>query len=287
MAGEQITSNGQIEWHGLLMGPGTDYDVITIAGWYGAPGSRRVTIDRPGRHGGLPGELRAAERVIEAEIAFGGLGEGFRTAREAIAAALAWDENPVEEPLVIQMDGVPTLVNARVINAAMPTPTSVYNQGEGFASVQWVATDPRRYGVALRSTSTGLPEPVNSGLPFPLGFPLDFGEGAAGGSMTMYNDGNVPAWPIWEIVGPITGPIITCQATGDRLEFNSTFEVADGQTLRIDTDTGQVTLGTTSRADQLDVAQWFPIPPGSKEVRFTASGGTGMLIGYVRDAYLA
>lgn len=290
MAGEQITTDGQVEWNGLLMGPGTDYDLITISGWYGAPGSNRVTINRPGRHGGLPGQLRATERVIEAEFAFGGelLSGSFASVRSAAAAAFAWDENPVEQELAVRMDGLSTLVNARVINYEMPTATSTYNQGEGFIAVQWVATDPKRYGIDLKTYSTELPDPIETGLAFPLAFPLSFGvDVEVGGSVVLVNNGNAHAWPVWEVIGPITGPVITCQETGNVLQFNSDFEVADGQVLRIDTDTGRVTLGGVNRRNELAVAEWFSIPPrpSGKEVRFTASGGSGTLVGYVRDAY--
>lgn len=290
MAGEQITTDGQVEWNGLLMGPGTDYDLITISGWLGAPGSDRVTINRPGRHGGLPGQLRATERVINAEFAFGGelLTASFAQVRDVMAMAFAWNENPVEQELVVRMNGLATVVNARVINFDMPTVTSTYNQGEGFASVQWVATDPKRYGTSLKTYSTELPPAIETGLSFELAFPLSFGEDVeVGGSMVLVNNGNAHAWPVWEVIGPITGPVITCQETGNVLQFDTDFEIADGQVLRIDTDTGTVTLGGVNRRTELAEAEWFSIPPRSsgKEVRFTASGGTGTLVGYVRDAY--
>lgn len=288
MAGELITADAQLEWHGVAMGPGTDIGLTGITGWYGLPGARRITFDRPGRHGGLPGELRAGERVVEAQLLFHDVGDAasFTATRRALAAALAWSENPVEEPLVVRLDGETTMVSARVLAFDLPT-TLDYVRGFATGAVQWVATDPRRYGMVLRSASTKLAAPIEGGLAFPLAFPLDFGPGLAGGTITLHNNGNTPASPVFEVIGPITGPIITCQETGARLLFRDDFTIGTGQRLRIDTDTGVVMLGAANRRNELTVADWFTVPAGgSKLIRFTASSGTGSLVGFVRDAYM-
>jgi hypothetical protein len=285
MAGELVARNGDIEWAGLLIGAGSAYAVNSITGWYGAPGARRVSTDRPGRHGALPGELRASERIIEAEIRIR-QGVNFSAARDALAAALAWSENPVEEPLVIQLDGTASLVNARVVNFELPTPAR-YGVGYGPASIQWAASDPKRYSLALQQETAGLPEASSSGLAFPLAFPLDFGAGQAGGQITLTNSGNADAWPVFEVTGPIFGPVITDVETGRALTFDSGFEILAGQTLRIDSDLGTVAIGPASRRKELTSAAWFSIPPGSsRQIRFTAASGTGLLTGYARDAYL-
>jgi hypothetical protein len=287
MAGNLITGDGQIEWHGLLI-DGTTYGLRELSGWYGAPASRRVSTDRPGRHGALPGELRAAERIVEAVIQFGHhtpLGE-FAAARNALAAALAWSENPVEEPLVIQLDGLATQVSARVINADIPTPRE-YMLGYATAAIQWAASDPRRYGLELQQQSTGLPEASTSGLAFPLAFPLAFGDGQAGGTITLTNAGNTSVWPVFEITGPITGPVITDTATGKQLKFDAGFDILAGQTLRIDTDLGTVAIGPADRRNELASAQWFAVGPGeARQISWTATSGSGELTGYLRDAYM-
>jgi hypothetical protein len=285
MAGELVSRNGDIEWGGLLIGAGSGYAVSGITGWYGAPGARRISTDRPGRHGALPGELRATERIIEAEIRIR-QGPGFAAARNALAGVLAWGENPVEQPLVIQLDGAASMVNARVINFDLPTPAA-YGVGYGPASIQWAASDPRRYSLALQQSSAGLPEASSSGLAFPLAFPLDFGAGQAGGTFALTNNGNTDAWPIFEVTGPITGPVITDTDSGRALEFTAGFQIIAGQTLRIDSDLGTVAIGPASRRNELATADWFSIPAGeTRQIRFTAAAGTGQLTGYLRDAYM-
>lgn len=285
MAGELVSHDGDIEWGGLLIGAGSGYAVSSITGWYGAPGARRVSTDRPGRHGALPGELRATERVIEAEIRIR-QGAGFAAARNALGAVLAWNENPVEQPLVVMLDGEATMVNARVINFELPTP-AVYGVGYGPAAIQWAASDPKRYSLALQQETASLPAASTSGLAFPLAFPLAFGDGQAGGTLTLTNAGNASAWPIFEIAGPITGPVITDTASGRQLEFDAGFEILAGQTLRIDTDLGTVAIGPASRRNELTSAQWFAVGPGeSRQINWTAAAGSGQLTGFLRDAYM-
>jgi hypothetical protein len=289
MAGELITGDGQIEWHGLLLGAGSPYGLLGLTGWYGAPAPRRVSTDRPGRHGALPGELRAGERIVEAELQFGHnrpVGE-FAATRDALAVALAWGENPLEESLVVQLDGVATMVEARVINADLPTNRD-YMLGYATAAIQWAASDPRRYSLDLQQEITGLPEASTSGLAFPLGFDLDFGPGQAGGQLFLANHGNTPAWPVWQLQGPVTGPIITDAASGRQLRFREDFAILAGQILRIETDTSSVAIGQATRRHELTTAEWFPIEPGGglTQVRFTASAGAGTLTGFVRHAWM-
>lgn len=285
MAGELVARNGDIEWGGLLIGAGSDYAVQRINGWLGLPGARRVSTDRPGRHGALPGELRAGERIIEADLRIR-QGVNFDDARNALAAVLAWSENPTEQPLVIQQNGEATQVSARVINFDLPGPAE-YAVGYAPCSIQWAASDPKRYSTTLQQETTGLPEASSSGLAFPLAFPLDFGPGLAGGQITLTNNGNAAAWPVFEVTGPIFGPVITDTESGRALTFDAGFEILAGQTLRIDSDLGTVAIGPASRRNELTSAAWFSIPPGtSRQIRFTATSGTGLLTGYVRDAYL-
>lgn len=285
MAGELVARNGDIEWGGLLIGAGSAYAVKKITGWLGLPDVRRVSTDRAGRHGALPGQLRAGERIIEADIRIR-QGAGFDAARAALASVLAWSENPTEQPLVIQQNGEATLVNARVMNFDLPGPAE-YAVGYAPCSIQWAASDPKRYSLNLQQETAGLPEASSSGLAFALAFPLDFGAGQAGGQITLTNSGNAETFPVFEVTGPITGPVITDTETGRALTFNPGFEILTGQTLRIDTDLGTVAIGPASRRNELTSAAWFSIPPGtSRQIRFTATAGTGLLTGYARDAYL-
>lgn len=133
-----------------------------------------------------------------------------------------------------------------------------------------------------------LPGAGAGGLVFPLVFPLTFGSGAAGGEMTLTNSGTLATPPTWEIRGPVTAPVITNMVSGERLEFASTFSLATGQTVVIDTDAKTVLQGNVNRRGDLVVAQWWAFDPGATQVRFSgasADPATARLTATWRDSW--
>jgi Siphovirus-type tail component, C-terminal domain len=155
-------------------------------------------------------------------------------------------------------------------------------------SIILVAPDPRRYSNAATSLSAGLPQVGSGGLVFPLVFPLTFGSGTSGGQLLLTNNGTMATWPSWDILGPVTGPVITNLDTGQRLAFDPAFTVAAGQHLLINPDAKTVFLGGVSRRASLFIAEWFDVPPGSVNVRFSSASGAdpaALLTATWRDAW--
>jgi hypothetical protein len=139
-------------------------------------------------------------------------------------------------------------------------------------SLQLTAPDPLRYGAELNEETCTLPMSTSSGgLTFPMAFPLDFGEGPAGGRLQPANRGTAPSWPVWRIAGPCQDPVITDTTTGERLAFGLT--VQRGEVLVVDTDTRTVLLqGAASRRSALlPGSAWFSLRPGSSRVAFRAA----------------
>ena len=272
-AGDLVTAPWHVEWRGLLLGwPLTSTTLSGLTGWLDLPGMRTATADRPGRHGGYPGQQRAGSRLIEAS---------FIVAREDAAAlpalrdALAPTEDPVEEPLVIWAGtDAPQLVYARVERAAVPTD---YEFSLGFerATVQWLSSGARRLSLAEHVEETGLiAGALSGGLEWPLEWPIEWGTGTqVGGVLTVRNEGNVAAWPIFEVEGLVAGPIIRQQSTGETLRFDPSWTVDAGQVVEIDTDFRAVTLSGVRRDDRLWDRGWFPLLPGvDTSIAFTAAG---------------
>jgi hypothetical protein len=272
-AGDLITAPWQVEWRGVLWGwPATTVGVTGLSGWLDLPGTRGGNSDRPGRHGSIPGQKRLGERVIEVELTADSFADPGALA--LLQAATALDEDPAEEPLVMwQGTDQPQLVMARLDKRAIPTDQE-WSVGDHRATLQWVASDPRRYSVTEYSALVGLlGDAGGSHLAFPLNFPLDFGAGTAGISQTVVvNGGKANSWPIFEIAGPVTGPIITNSDTGAQLVFDPEFTIAGGQTVTVYTDARAVTLDGVPRADVLQVRGWFPVKPGSTRIAFSSVG---------------
>lgn len=259
-AGDLITAQQQLEWRGVLFGfPATPLAISNLTGWLDMPPTRSTPVDRPGRHGAFPSQLRASARVVEVEFTLADINDDY-TALGRLIDATALGEDDAEEPLVIWA-GTDTaqMVMARCEKRAIPTDQD-WSVGDHRATVQWVAaTNPRRQSVALHTQTIGLPATSVGGLVFPLVFPLDFGSGHGGGRLVAINAGNAPSWPTFTLTGPLTGPIISNQDTGAQLIFDPTFVLTAGQQLVIDTDQRTVTLSGVSRRDRLVTAQWFPL----------------------------
>lgn len=286
-AGDLITDVLQMEWRGTLWGwPVSSVGFTDLSGWLDAPDLRGENAARPGRHGAYPGQKRAGERTIEVELTV--LAEDY-TALQAIRNAANFAEDPQEEALVAWF-GTDTaqLVYARLERCKVPTDRD-WSLGHHRATLQWVATDPRRYSVAEHSLTLGLPSTATGGLSFPLAFPLSFGSGSGAGQLSVLNAGPAATWPILEIAGPVTGPTVINASTGQQLVFDPTFVIDDGQTLVIDTDARAVTVSGVSRRNRLMIAQWFPLAAGTTAITWATTGlydpGAGLTVRW-RDAWM-
>ncbi len=222
-AGDLITEPFQVEWRSNLWG-GTDAAVAMtgLDGWLNWQ-LRGSNADRPGRHGSFPGLKRLTERTVEVELTSMSDDAALLS---AIRTATVPEEDPVEEPLVIWAGTTePQRVMARLERRAIPTDYD-WSVGHHRCTLQWVATDPRRYSLAeYTSPMIGLVSPGIGGLSFPMSFPLSFGTPGTPGVLTVTNAGEAVTWPTYVITGPVTGPIVTNVTTGTTLQWAPSFEL--------------------------------------------------------------
>jgi hypothetical protein len=271
-AGNLITADGQLEWRDTLLGSASPYRMVRLEGWLDMAEVRVRDQERPGRHGLFQGTMLLGKRVITLTYLIKGVPqEEFGAVVDRLRAITAPGEQTVEEPLIVRLDGQVWLTNARCVRRTVDV-GRYYATGHTTGAIQWHATDPRLYSVAEQETATGLPTRPTDGLPFPLVFPLTFGATGRGGELFATNTGSMPAWPVWEITGPVVGPAITNLDTGQRLVFDPAFTIQTGQKLVVDTDARTVLLNDVNRNDRLLTRDWFPVPAGgSVRVGFTAS----------------
>lgn len=287
VAGDLITDVWQVEWRSNLWGyPASDLAMTGLEGWLGYE-LRGSNIDRPARHGAYPGLKRLGERTIEVELSSMSDDPSLLA---AVRAATVPDEDPVEEPLAIWAGTTePQRVMARLERRAIPT-DHAWSVGDHRCTLQWVATDPRRYSVAeFVSPMVGLPSPGVGGLSFPLAFPLSFGTPGIPGVVTVTNTGEAVTWPTYVMTGPVTAPIITNTTTGHVLQWASSFTLEAGQTMTVDTDARSVVVNGAARRDTLQVAEWAPLVVGENVIVFNGSGtydpAAGLQIRW-RSAYI-
>lgn len=91
------------------------------------------------------------------------------------------------------------------------------------------------------------------------------------GAIDVDNQGDVPAYPIWEITGPLEGITISDGTNS----FSFTDDVLAGETITIDTETGSVTdaTGANRYAMLAPAPKLFRVPPGETLITVTAVAG--------------
>jgi hypothetical protein len=282
--GSLITRDGQIQWAGLLLGPGTPYGIDSsgLTGWEDLPDIDSLDADRPTDHGAWPGARYAKSRLVGGQIWLlpddsGDDPEGARlTAIRTLRQTLSLSDD--ERWLAVRLHGETLAVRARVSQRVLPVDQGYATQGVSRASVQWIAADPRRYSPVEQSATTGPPLP-ETGISWPLGWPLNWGTPTSTGDVSADNDGSAPSHPVITFQGPCVTPTVTEQTTGRKLSYAITLAASDQ--LVVDTADGTVELnGTASRrytatADS-GPEELFAFDPGRSELAFRpVSSGDG------------
>ena len=235
-------------------------------GWSTSPALRLSLVDRPEREGAFDSPSYRSPRVITLE---GSAVAPDRSAKEGAKdrlAAVLNDGGPLRLLVVTE----PHVTRQVLVRLSSETKISDRKNGLFDFSLQMTAPDPVRYSAALNVASCPLPT-SSGGVVFPLTFPLDFGQGASGGSLNLENRGTAPSWPVWRISGPCTDPVIINPATGEQLGFGLT--VQSGEVLVVDSDARTVLLQSTAsrRSFLLPDSEWFPLRPGSNRIGFRAA----------------
>lgn len=277
----------------MLLGTATAFPTDTLAGWYDLPDMRGSDVPYSSRHGGYQGQRLVNGRQITWNFKTKGTKlPGFPAAISQLRLITAPAEAPIEEPLVIRVDGTALRCMARVAKRAIPT-DHAYALGYTAGAIVWETSDPRLYSMAETVYSTALPVASTGGVDFSSGGVdfssggVDFGSGQQGGVITAVQNGHVPMWPIIEIDGPITGPGVTFPDLGRQLLFSGSWSVVSGQTIVIDTYNRTAQIAGVSVSQRLQVRQWTSLVPGSTRVLFSAAAydpAPRMRV-RVRDAY--
>lgn len=274
--GSLITQDGQIQWAGLLIGPGTPFavDRSGLTGWEDLPEYDSSDADRPTSHGAWPGSRYAKPRKVGGTIVlipeYSAASQAIRALRQALALL---DE---ERWLTIRLHGELLAVRARIAQRVVPADQGFATQGSSKMSIQWLAADPRRYAVNEQVASTTAPQP-ESGLTWPLSWPLDWGEAKSTGDAVAENTGSAATHPVITFRGPCSMPTVTERGSRRRLRY--AIDLAAGEELVVDTAGGTVTLnGTASRrhtamADS-SPEELFLIEPGRTELSFRPDSAT-------------
>lgn len=285
--GDLITADFQYEWNQtLLVGSGTNYDVIEVDGLDDLPTVDSFDSPRDARWGSDDGTDLARDRVATfsgelftaTDAGMASLLDGLRdTLTVGPVGTLAW-RHPGE--------GV-RFVYARCRRRSIPV-----NHRRSVLSAVWaaqlVAVDPLIYSAASTTKSSAR---TTGGTGFTPPFTPPFTLGAAvAGTVRVTNAGSASARWTARLAGPLTNPVLTNRSTGARLAFtaNGGLTLAAGEYVDLASDARSVLLaGTASRRSQLSLdSRWFDLPPGHTDIELTADSGTGTFAITWRSAWL-
>lgn len=272
-----LSANEQILINGLLIGPGTSYNITSFNPWE-APDIASSDIKRGVRTGVVSGiDSYGAKRVSFQVIADGA---GSKTTVLALTRAMraAFDVQAEDVWLQFRLDGVDYQMRGRPRGAAADT--KLYGRGYMGFDCRFVATDPRIYKVAASTSVQGLVPAGGSGIAFPLGFPLGFGV-AASRSFTLTSNGTVNTpWSL-NLTGWINDPYIINLTTGQGLYFSG-FSQSNGwiQNTVIDSFDRTITRfengenqGSYRRYLTSD-SRWWDLAPGDNVMQIGAAASS-------------
>lgn len=261
---------GHMQYGDFLLGPNTPWRWDGLEGWEDTPGIDSGTVLKASDHGAWPGTFFAQVRTVTTSLVIRSEpGQMYSTIRQ-LAAATPIDASD-ELPLVVLFDDeTPLLIFARCTRRTVAISSS-NRTGLTRGALEFEASDPRKYTLTESMYITGLPQP-ESGLVFPLVYPLDWGAPGSTGNVEAFNSGDAPTHPTFVITGPCSQPSITNIGTGAILEYDIGLSSSD--VLYIDTGQGTVTLNGTT-ANRLYTAttrsrpeQSFTLPPGASALAF-------------------
>ncbi|WP_237307595.1 phage tail domain-containing protein [Streptomyces alboflavus] len=282
--GEEIplTASGGSAWPSVFMLPGaTGLDAPPVA---------LFSDDSPGLDGSIFRSSRASAREIMLPVYLYGID---RPTINELKRRLFYSLNPKSGPCVLKFtegDNSTRLLTAYYKGGMEGS------EGTDSAGFTWtkygltfVAMDPWFYGEReeTKRWTFGEGEPlVSPAKPF---FPMAIADGVMGGpgsEIFINNPGDVDAWPVWKLKGPIksfslgytpeVGPqaVIKANAPADGSDL-----VPTGRTLTIDTRPGRKTVmddrGTNYWSRLATNPQFWSIEPGYSTGQFTVVTGSG------------
>ena len=290
----------QFDIAGVVIGSGTLVPVSEVSG-LGAPDLRTADVDNPWEDGGFPGvDLLSSRKVsieagirtpddpatgldILAQLQQAALDGSVRLTPGALAVLRAKLPGRATRRLYGRVRGVETATMAQAVHGWIPL------------TIDFTGTDPRWQD----DTSQSLTLPLDisddtQGFTAPVVAPITTGvSNPATRPGWVHNAGDLAAWPQLTITGPVTNPRVWIVETGRYLELAVTLGV--GENIAIDTRPGArwaLRNGSGNAAPALTSGSrldLFQIPPGTSEVRWTATDYTNTcrLAVTWRDAYTA
>lgn len=238
------------------------------SGWEGL--ELITPIDQAGgRDGGLVGPQSIGPRTLDCNALV--ISPDAVTLRQKIRAvrAILAAKQPVIWEQYDWASGLTLALICRPVGKVVPVVPLGHQPGGEAVTMTWslVAATPWKYLSGTGETaSVGLVNPsLVTGRTYDKTYSYTYGSSVnPGGVMTVTNQGDSPAYPVFTITGPVNFPTVTDVTTGQQFQVNAT--VGAGSQVIIDSNTGSVTPGNIRL-----IGRPFTLAPGPNTIRWTDS----------------
>lgn len=262
---------------GAVDATGTAWILSDVDDGWGSPPVVGQVVQRQGNHGGYATPAYFGPRVFNVTVTAVAATQAMRdVARAALQQAF-----PVNDLALWRLDEpVPKQCQVRRSGQIMEKALNTVHCQFGIALV---APDCRKYSTVLQ-TVTAAQGAGAAGIAPPWTPPITLPAGAPPMSVSCTNGGNFQTEPTVTITGPITGPAVVNQTTGQTVSFSG-LVVGASDVLVVDFYNQQGSLNGSFRPGDVS-SSWWTMQPGTTGIRVTGTASTGasMTVAW-RDAW--
>jgi hypothetical protein len=202
----------------------------------GYPSPREVTSNNPDRNGISDRTRLLGGRVVTANItALVGAGARIDDVADNFAPFMVPAARPILHYILDRPGAVERIMTLRASGYSWP----IAGPYQRDIQLQWMAADPVAYDPVLRTAIAWSGSTTPPGRTYNLTFPRTYPAGS-GAAMTaiLNNAGDLTAWPLIRIYGPITAPRLNLQYQPNgisyTLGFNTSFVLSTNEWVDID-----------------------------------------------------
>lgn len=262
---------------GALDANGTAWALLDWQG-LGGVGTAGQVVQKSGDHGANATPQFYAARTLTLTVHATATSQ----AQRDVARAYLQQAIPVSELATFRLDEpVPVQMSVRRSGQIVETYVGLF---DAEFSIPLVAPDPRKYSTVLHSV-TATQASAAAGLAPPLRPPFTLPAGSPPMAVSCTNAGSFETRALVTITGPITGPAVVNQVTGQTVAFPGLI-LAATDVLAVDF-LNKVALlnGVYRPADAF--SSWWVMPPGTTGIRVIGTSATGstMTVAW-RDAWI-
>lgn len=255
--------------------PNTGYLLQTPIKGLESPKYRTDSSDRPGIDGSRVTGQFYGSRIIDLTglVYDQSSASNFEILRQKLGTAVSIKKNIYGEPIPTKVTLTTLGGNNYFFNAFFEEPEMPLETINA-STFQLVCEVPDAYifSTTLIDTGTVMP-PSTGGYVVPMVLPY-VSAGSVGGSVTVNNPGQVDVYPIVNLTGPLTNPIMYNQTTGAYIQLNYTLPA--GNTIRIDMANQLVTLNNSSSAINTKslASSWWQMVKGVNVISLQTSNSS-------------